>query len=180
MLQSRKFNQLQPIEKKQYEYCSAWYHAVIRELVVAPEFDGTPEWLTRRIVPSITSGQAEQSIRLLEQLGFISKNGDGRWKQSNPILSTGAEVNSLAVFNYHQNLFELSKDILGKIDAADRDISAMTLGVVRERIPLLKKKIQEFRQEILKFVADEDRPEEVVQLNIQFFPLTKSQGESKR
>lgn len=180
MLQSRKFSQLQPIEKQQYEFYAAWYHPVVRELVASKDFDGTAEWLTERIAPPITVSQAERSIKLLETLGMIEKTADNRWKQASSIISTGAEVSSLALFNYHKNLLDLSKDILEQVPAEERDVSAMTLGVMKERIPELKKKIQEFRREVLKLVSTDVHPDEVVQLDIQMFPLTKQQGEKSK
>ncbi|MBI2340563.1 MAG: TIGR02147 family protein [Deltaproteobacteria bacterium] len=173
LIQSRKFNQLKPIQKSQYEYCSTWHHSVIRELVASREFDGTPEWLARRISPPITGAQAKKSLEALERLGFIAREG-GSWKQTSAIVSTGAEVASLALFQYHLEMLDLAKHVMHTVSAQKRDVSALTLGVKKERISELKKKIQEFRQEILKLVSTDSDPEEVVQLNIQMFPLTRS------
>ncbi|MBI4197300.1 MAG: TIGR02147 family protein, partial [Deltaproteobacteria bacterium] len=53
-----------------------------------------------------------------------------------------------------------------------RDTSAMTLGVSKGQLPELKEKIRGFRREILKMVSQCEVPEEVVQLNIQFYPVT--------
>ena len=183
LIRSRKFNQLKPIDKQQYEYYSTWYHPVIRELVVSQYFDGTPESIFRRLSPEVTAAQVIRSIELLESLGFIEKNKSGHWKQSSSLVSTGAEVQSVAVFNYHKTLLDLTKEILDRVPAAKRDISTMTLGVKKGRIAELKKKIQEFRQEVLKMIAMDAEPEEVIQLNIQLFPVTKEEedvtGEKK-
>ncbi|MDO8518852.1 MAG: TIGR02147 family protein, partial [Deltaproteobacteria bacterium] len=54
-----------------------------------------------------------------------------------------------------------------------RDVSTLTLGIRKERLPQLKQKIQEFRKEILKFVSADTEPEEVAQINIQMYPLTR-------
>ena len=62
---------------------------------------------------------------------------------------------------------------MDKISTRHRDVSTLTLGVKRERIAQLKDKIREFRQEILQMVSVDTEPEEVVQLNMQFFPVTK-------
>lgn len=181
LIQSRKFSQLKPISKDQYDYCSNWYHAVIRELVAHPDFDGSADWLAQNISPEITSAQAEKSLQLLANLGFIKRAPDDKWEQSTPLVSTGAEVASIALFNFHKNLLDLSKEALENIDAAKRDISAVTLGINSERIPLLKEKIQQFRQDILKFVSADERPNTVVWLNIQMFPATQitKEGEKK-
>ena len=173
LLQSRKFSQLQPIERQQYEYYSAWYHPVVRELVVSKELDGSPEWIAQRLSPPVTPAHVAKSIELLEGLGFIRKNGDRRWHQSSALVSTGPELTSLVVHNYHKILLDLSKDVMDKLSMKHRDVSALTLGVKKERLPELREKIRAFRQEILKAVSDDNEPEEVVQLNIQFYPVTK-------
>lgn len=176
LLRSRKFSQLKPIERDQYEYYSAWHHPVIRELAVSKDFDGTPEWLAQRLYPSVTPAQAEKSVELLNKLGFIERDTHGRWKQANALVSTGPEIASHLVHNYHKIILDLSKEILDRIPAAEREVSTMTLGIIKERIPQLKRKIQEFRQEILKLVSVDSEPESVVQLNIQMFPLAAVAG----
>jgi len=172
LLSSRKFNQLKPIAKGQYQFYATWYHPVIREMVIAKDFDGTAEWIAKRIYPPLTEQQVQKSIELLEQLGFIKKDGGNKWKQSTPLTTTGQESSELALLNYHQSLLSLAHHLLPQIDQADRDVSALTLGVARDKLPLIKRKIQDFRKEILQFVQDDIHPEEVVQLSIQFLPLT--------
>lgn len=173
LLQSKKFSRLKPIEKAQYQYYSAWYHPVIRELVVSTNFDGTPEWIAKRLSPAITPAQATRSIELLESLGFIQKAGSGRWKQASTIVSTGPELTSVVVHNYHKLLLDLSKDVMDQLSSKHREVSALTLGVKKERLGELRDKIREFRKEILKMVSGDTEPDEVVQLNIQFYPVTK-------
>lgn len=180
LLRSRKFNQLKPVDKDHFDYCSTWYHPVVRELIASQGFDGTPEWLASHISPEITSAQARKSLEVLEKLGFIQKTSKGKWKQTSSLVSTGAEVTSLALFNYHLNMLDLTKEILENVPAKRRDISSMTLGVVKERVPQLKKKIQEFRKEIMEFVSTDENPDEVVQMNIQLFPLTTEEGKTDK
>ncbi len=174
-LQLRKFNQLKPIEKHQYEYYSSWYHPVVRELVTAKAFDGTPEWIAGRIFPMITPQQAKRSLEILEQLGLIEKIGSGTWKQTSSLVSTGAETQELVLLKYHQNLLELSASALTQIPQAERDVSALTLGIRADSLPQIKRKVQEFRQDILKLVSTDTEPEKVVLLNIQLLPVTRNE-----
>lgn len=180
LMASQQYSRLKEIEKNQYEYCSHWYHAAIRELVTSENFDGTPEWLTRRLFPEVGLSQIKQSLNLLESLGFIIKVKD-KYQQSHPILSTGNEVTSLALFNYHLEMLDVSKEVLQTLPASRRDMSALTLGVSRDLLPEIKKKVQEFRQEILKLASLTTATEEVIQLNMQLFPLTvnKNEGATK-
>ncbi len=177
LLQSKKLGQLKPIEKEQYEYYSTWYHPVVRELVVSKDFDGTPESIARRLAPPLTVTQVSKSIELLDKLGFIKKNGNGRWEQSQTLLSTGPELTSLVVHNYHKNLLDLSKEVMDQLSLKYRDVSSVTLGVKRERLGIIREKVREFRQEILKLASEDLEPEEVVLLNMQLFPVTKIKEE---
>lgn len=174
LLQSKKFSQLKPIERQQYEYYSTWYHPVVRELVVSKGFDGTSEWISKRLSPSVPTAQVAKSIELLERLRFIERVDGNRWRQASTIVSTGPEIGSVVVHNYHKSLLDLSKEMMDQLSMDDRDVSALTLGVKRDRIPELKARVRDFRQEILKTVSDDTEPEEVIQLNIQFFPVTKT------
>src|SRR3989338_2854912 len=173
LLQSRKLKQIRPLKKDHYEYCSTWYHSVIRELVISENFDGTPEWLVQRIHPPITMAQAARSLEILQHLGLIEKGEEGRFRQSSALLQTGEEPTDLELMNFHQGVLELAQEMLPKIPARERDVSAMTLGIRQEMIPELKQKIREFRQEILRMISDDSAPEAVVMLTLQLFPLTQ-------
>ena len=150
LLKTRKLKELKPIDQAQYDYYNTWYHTVIRELVVAKDFDGTAEWISERLYPAVSPEQVNKSIELLEKLSLIEKTPDGQWQQVSSLASTGPEVKSLSVFNYHLNLLDLSKYVLDRLPAEQRDVSALTLGVSKKRLPELKEKIQEFRQENIK------------------------------
>ncbi len=173
LLETREFARLRPMEKSRYEYYATWYHPVIRELAVSPEYDGTDAWIAARLHPTVTVEQVRKSLELLVTLGFLRKKGARRWTQTEPLVTTGAEVPSVTLMNYHQSLLALIREALPAIPSSERDISALTLGVSRDKLPVLKKKIQDFRREILRFVSLEEKPEDVVMLNIQFFPVTR-------
>lgn len=177
LLQSRKFKQLKPIEKDKYQYYSAWYHPIVRELITSKDFNGSLHWLAEKIYPQLPVEKIEKSIQLLEKLGLIQKDKKGQYKQTETLLTTGDEAAAVITIKYHHNMLRLTEYQLTKVPAQHRDISSMTLGVSKDKIPELKKKIQEFRKEILKMVSTETEAEEVAVLNMQFLPVTKFWGE---
>ncbi len=173
LLQSKKYKLLKPIERQQYDYYATWYHPVIREMVVSKEFDGTPESIAKRLSPTVSPAQVAKSILLLAELGLIYKNQCGKWEQTSSILSTGPELTSVVVHNYHKVILDLSKAVMDRIAMGHRDVSSLTLGVTRDKIPQLREKIRAFRKDVLHLVSNDTQPEEVVLLNIQLFPVTK-------
>lgn len=173
MLQSRKFSEIKPLERPQYDFFSSWYHPLVRELVLAPDFDGTPEYLVEKIRPKITLAQAAHSIELLAQLGFIVRGEDGRWRQSEALLTTGLELKSQAFMKYHQSLLEIAREQLPQIPPEIREVSSLTIGMSPGQVAAFKEKIREFRKEVMKEISTTEAPEEVYWLNIQFLPATR-------
>ncbi|HKY64032.1 MAG TPA: TIGR02147 family protein [bacterium] len=169
---------LEPLERDRHEYYSAWYHPVVRELVVARDFDGTAKWIAARLDPAVGVAQVNQSIRLLQRLGFIEKTAEGRWRQASPLVSSGAESDSAVLLHYHRSVLEILLRQAGSRHPSERDISALTLGIHRSRVSELKRRVQEFRREILQLVSEDHEPEEVVILGIQLLPVTQGKAAS--
>lgn len=169
---------LEPLERDRLDYYSAWYHPVVRELIAARDFDGSAKWIASRLDPEVGVAQVAQSIRLLQRLGFIEKTEEGRWRQSTPLVSSGAESDSAVLLNYHRSVLELLLQRAGSRPPSERDISALTLGISRKRVGELKRRVQEFRREILQLVSEDQEPEEVVILGIQMLPVTQGKAAS--
>jgi uncharacterized protein (TIGR02147 family) len=172
----RSNNPVHQLEREQFEFYSRWYHPVIRELVTAADFDGRAEWLAARIKPRIAASDAQKSLELLQRLGLITRTDEGRWRQTTAMVTTGAEVSSFILMNYHRKLLDLTQEVLSTVPAEQRDVSTLTLGIKKTHIPQLKEEVRAFRKKILEIVADENATEEVVQMNIQIFPVTQKEA----
>lgn len=163
------------IEKKSYEYFSKWFTVAVREIVMFEGRDYTAEQIASILNPKITPKEAETAINLLMDLGFIKKDKDGLWVQSDAALSTDPEVKSLAIANFHREMLKLASESIERYSANERDISALTLRVNSASMAEIKRKIIEFRKELLEFALDEETADQVLQVNLQVFPLTKKE-----
>lgn len=172
LLLSPKFLKLKPIEKDQYEYYSTWYHPVVRELIVTARPHDTFETIAKRVKPAITAQQVRRSVELLARLKFIEMDEKGRWCQTTSCVTTGPEAGDLTMVNYHRDVLDVAYDLISSTKPEQRDVSALTLGIAKGRLGEIKKKIQEFRQEILKMVAGDNQPDQVVLLTLQLLPVT--------
>jgi uncharacterized protein (TIGR02147 family) len=170
----RKNIKVDKIEENQYEYYSNWYNPVIRELVTSPGFDGKPDTLCRLLQPSITPKQAKRSIELLQKLGLIKKRGSG-YVQTAPLIATGPEVNSLAVANFHRAMGRLAVEALDRIPKQERNITASTVYLTADMFDTVRKKIEDFRKELLALAETVKEGERVYQINFQVFPVSKMQ-----
>ncbi|MDB5103390.1 MAG: hypothetical protein JWP91_1079, partial [Fibrobacteres bacterium] len=178
MLRSRRYTEARPIDKGQYEYFEQWYNPVVREMLAHEGFTGEASWIARRIHPGLTVAQVERSIELLNGLGMIRKDeATGKWLQAEPLISTPAEVASLAVANYHRSVLKLASDSIEAFSPDERDLRAATLGIPKSAYPAIKRKMEELWREILAVSQAGGKVEEVYQVNLQVFPLTKPEGD---
>lgn len=114
----------------------------------------------------------EDSFKLLLELGLLVKTANG-FAQRNPLLTTDDEVQDMMVKQYHYHMLRLASDMLSDLPSGERDISALTFGIKREKFADLKKHLQLMRKELLDFSEKPGEAEEVVQINFQLFPLTR-------
>jgi uncharacterized protein (TIGR02147 family) len=168
----RKNVKVDKIKEWQYEYYSNWYNPVIRELVVAGGFSGEPAELCRLLQPSITPKQAKRSIAVLLKLGLIKKTGT-RYAQTARVIATDAEVDSIAVVNFHRAMGTLAVEALDRIKKDERNITSATLFLTADAYDAARKKIDDVRQELLALADSVGQGERVYQMNFQLFPLSK-------
>lgn len=166
--------------EEQYDYYTKWYHPVIRSLVTKVDFGdgpGQPDFakLARCLVPPITAAEAKKSVRLLEKLNLIMRGPDGKYVHKNPVVSTGDEVASLNIVNYHKQVSRLAEAAHDRASREERDISSLTLGVSEEDFKVIKARIQAFRKEIMELALASKDADRVYQLNFQLFPVGRGE-----
>jgi uncharacterized protein (TIGR02147 family) len=166
--------EMKQLQSDQYDYFSKWYLPVLRELVM---FDGkqlSAQTLAEKLSPKIKKKDVMTALAQLENLGLIRKDKNGYWEQPEPIITTGPEVKSLLITNFHHEMIKMADESIDRFSADKRDVTAVTLSIDKNNIPEIKSKIAEFRKKILKEYACDQTPDQVIQINIQMFPLTNT------
>ncbi len=172
----RKHSRVRKLERDTFAYLSHWYYPAIRELVGCPGFREDPEWISNRLVPRIRPNDAAKAIEVLLSLGVLERGETGNLEQGEPLLSTGAEVRSLGIGNFHRQMMARAADSIENIDRSEREISGLTVALSGKGFAYFKSKIQALRAELLELSAHEKSAERVVQFNFQAFPLARLEG----
>lgn len=165
-------SRLHKMDKAQLRIFKEWHHSAILEMVGLKDFRPIPDQISKRLRGLITPAQVTESLNLLLELGLLVKIANG-YRQSNPLITTDDEVQDVVVKMYHNQMLSLSNKMLNDLPGAERDVSALTFGIKRSDFVNLKKHLQLMRKELLDFSAKAGEAEEVVQINIQLFPLTR-------
>ena len=158
--------------EKQYEYFRTWYHPVVRSVLEYFDFKGDFSLLGKQLSPSISSKEASESVRLLEQLGLISKDLNGRYRLTDIAVTTGDEWQSAAIAAFQEQTIRLSQEAIDRHDKSVRDISTVTMNINNADYKEIRERITEFRRSVISLVNESSDSDRTYQLNIQFFPLT--------
>lgn len=155
-----------------YEFFRHWYLPAIRELAVLPSVQGNPKTIAKLLVPAISVKQAKEGLDLLVRLGFLLKNDQEQWEQSDPVLHGGHDFENTAILEYQESLAELATQALFAIPRNQREYSTVTLGMPTHLLPQVQQLARKFQNDLVQLVVGSPEPiDSVYHLNLQFFPL---------
>jgi uncharacterized protein (TIGR02147 family) len=159
------------IELDQFRTIAEWFHLPLLDLATTRDFRADAKWISKRL--RITTVQAREAFDRLCRLGLLTEQ-DGKWRKTQINLEIPTRKAHQAVRQFHSQMIDKAKDALQ--DAGDRafenrEISGITIALNPAKIPLARKRIVEFQEELAALLTDDDCTE-VHQLNVQFFPLT--------
>lgn len=173
-----RYRRAKRLDEAYSAYHSHWYIPAIFELVSCEGFQNDPAWIAPYLRPAIHVEEAALALRVLRELHLVEED-DGRLVPVEPVLTTGAEARRKAIADYHRSMIERGRDCIELIPSDERDISALTLCVSEDSMVRLKERLREFRKELLSIDTSKEGPKQVVQLNLQLFPLTRVVGVEK-
>lgn len=160
------------IKDEQFIYISNWYYPVIREMVALPNFTEDTEWIKKQLKNKVTCKDVRDAIDTMLNLGLLKREADGRLRQADTHLVTEDEVFHTALYSVHQELLTIAKEVLATTKGPEREISGVTMAVSPKQFTEVKKMIHDFQDQILRYLSNnEDLPESVCQLNMQFFHI---------
>lgn len=155
-------------------FYSKWYYTAIRELIGVYSFSGDYDQLASLLVPSVKVSEVKKGVELLEKLGFIEKDENGRYRQTNKFITSGDEGQGSVVRVFQRDTIQLASNALEQIPKELRDISTITTALSPKGFTKLRDKISEFRNEVLRIAHNEENATAVYHINFQLFPISKT------
>ncbi len=160
-----------------YDYYSKWYHPVLRELAVHRIWNDDWAAMAKCVRPQIKAREVREGIALLERLGFLRREGRD-WVQSDPVISTGGEVDSLAVRAGNREYAKLGLASIDELPVCKRDVSTLIVGLPHSAFAQVRQEIKEFKERIARIAQDHPECDRVFAVNVQLFPLAEEGGET--
>lgn len=170
----RRFRSAKKLEGPLFKYLTRWYYPVVRELAARADFDEDPKWIAKQTLPRISTRQARAALRTLEELGLLVRDEKGRLSRGEPSLSTGHEARAVVIPAYHRQMIERAADALENVSPDARHVTALTVCVSADALADMKERVGRFIEEMLERCDSDPNPEQVMQLCVQLFPLSRA------
>jgi len=164
---------------KEQKYLSDWWTPVIRALIEVNQGKVDVKEISESLEPSIEEDKVQESIDILNELGFIQDLGNGRVKLADAHINIAGEQRAQAIRQFQANVMQIGARSLNTIDPADRDISTLTMAVDQQGFEDIKAMIQEFRKDVQIRVDKCGKPTRVLQMNLALFPVAFNKKKTK-
>lgn len=175
-----KFRERFQIDADQLDYLSSWYILAIHEMVDFPSFKADPQWISEQLLPNVSPKQAREALELLERLGLIAVQTDGKVVRTVHRVETPDELVHDLVRGYHAQATELARWAVANLDASDRNFGVVTGRVTPQGMREILSRLYRIRDELADLFGELETTDGdiVLQVNVQGFPVTRF-GEGK-
>ena len=162
------------VHADQYDFYDKWYYTALRELLaIYPLCDPIDHGAIGRLLnPPISAAEAKQAIELFQRLGLINHDASGRYRPTDPLISTGYAAASVSLNNFVINTLDLAKQSVDRFSKEDRNFSWIAFSLSRQSLQSIIDELRESRRRILKIVENDPNPERVYLFASQIFPLS--------
>lgn len=158
-----------------------WYFDAILELTLIPDFPMSPKSISSAL--GISPLQATIALETLESLELLKLSANGAYELTNQNTTNilDPDYTSAANRKYQKAILSKSQEALDLCDRKERDHTSTTLAIDIRDLPRAKKIIAEFRANLSALLqSPEKAPNEVYQLQVSFFPLSKINSSPRR
>lgn len=162
------------LAEAQMEYFRHWWHGAVRALLDTGDYGDEPERIAKALVPSITPGQARESLKLLRDLKLVHRVGRGPWKPTDQAVSTPENLRDELVLGLQIEQLDLVRQSLLRRKAPRRMVATNVVSVSQDGFRHLLERMEKTRSEVRSIVHKDALPaERVCQVVLALVPLTE-------
>jgi len=169
----RERNKLYQLDKTHFRFFDEWYFPVLKILVVHSDWNGDFAKLGSLCYPGISEDQARRGVALLEDIGLVRKDANGKWYTEQPNMATD-QVPPAVMKKHRRDLLMRNVEAADNLEATDRFINYSTIGTSRAVYQQITQKLRTTQKQIMDMVLKDDgKVEQVFQVNCNVVPLSE-------
>ncbi len=165
------------LEEDVFANLSTWYFDAILELVRVKDFKLEPKSIAKAL--KISTVNAKLGLETLMRLKML-ENLSGKIRLSHVSTTNilDPEFTTAAQKTLQKAILQKSIEAIDQVERPKRDHTSMTMALNTKDLPRVKELIAKFRRDLDRYVQREGiEPDEVYQIQVSLFPLSKIKGE---
>lgn len=164
---ARKCLIAKPLPEAHQAVIAEWYHLLVRELVFLKDFKPDGDYIAKKLNGLITKEQAEASLQLLLQTGYVQKE-QGQFEVREPILDTGLDIFTHKFMQQmHSKMLSAWAERITELGSHHQELGVLNIPLPASQVGELQKKVRRFQDEIIGWaegLQSVSKPDQVVQL----------------
>jgi uncharacterized protein (TIGR02147 family) len=160
------------VGETQFRFFSKWYYSAVWNYFGFEQKQRHPGIIAANILPPITPSQAEESIKLLLELGLIRKTASGYMLAERHIY-TEKNVQAMAARQHIQEMGSLAMQVFETTPADQRQYNALMFSISKDGFQSIKDRIRSFQEELREIIDRDNKEDRVYTLTMQLFPNSK-------
>lgn len=148
-----------------------WYHIALLELTELQDYDTTEDGMAQRL--GVPARLIREALRRLVGVGLLEFRED-RWRKTKQRYCSGGDAPSSAIRSFHRQILGKAIEALETQNLDKRDFGCLALSIDDEMVPEIKRRLSEFRKEILDLTEKSKTKNAVYALSLQLFRMDNS------
>ena len=167
-----KFYQL---HKDQFFFYEKWYYPVVRELVKLAVWNEDYSVLAKSVRPPISPSEAKEAVELLLNTGMVEKDKNDIYALSNEFV-TSEQVPEFIKKKARRDVLLKGIETIDTIMPSEKYAAYSTITMSKGLYQEVRELLDDTREKILSLVAEDKTPDEVYEVVLQVFPVSKIMG----
>lgn len=156
-------------------YYQDYRYPLIRTAVEACDFRGDYERLSRFLDPPLAVSTVQKCVRDLCEWGLVRQDPDGSYLVTDRFVEPPTTLGSV-LRGLQQTWISQGAEAVERIPAPRRHVSTILLSVSHDAQRKIQERLLAFREEVFAILKEDEDPDRVMQLSLQYFPRSRPQG----
>ncbi len=169
------FRRVNQKEHDTYRYLTKWYYVAIREMVLLPDFQDSPQWIQERLRGKIGLREVTEALEFLEERGLIARDANGKRTLNALDLQCKEGVYKISLGEFHRQALEMAHKSIHEVARDRRYILGRTVAISKAEFLRAKEIFDEALKKIEVLGQGADVSKEVYHFELVAFPMTEKQ-----
>lgn len=164
------------LETERFRLVADWFHMAILEMTRLKGFQGTAEWIARKLFFAVPVDKVSEALIRLKNLKLL-KDDNGTLVKTNERLTTPRDRASESIREHHKQVLKNAMLAIDEQSVDERFFNSFALTTDISTLPEAKELIRKFREDLSKLM-EKNPGDSTYQVSFQLFRLTKSEHHS--